>query len=685
MAAAASRVGTSAAPRTRAAALPWLVAALSAALSSAAIGFFAAHWDMPQVREAFYLQDAGIAMVFPAVGAVILSRRPGHPIGWLFLATASLGVAGAAAAYGLHALVVEPGSLPGGEWALWLTSWTWTPFLAVPTLLVLLFPDGRPPSPRWRPLARTALAAIVGMTVLGALLPGPLTNYEAPVVDNPLGVALLEPLIPLAGPATGAIVFVLSPLCLAGLVVRFRRAEGDERAQLKWFVAACVAAFAALAIAAALQLPLLAADAVWLAGLTCIPVAAGIAITRYRLYEIDAVINRTLVYGTLTVAGVAAYVAVVGALSAAISGVGASLLATGLIAVAFAPARDRLQRRVDRLLFGHRSDPYAALAGLGARLESTLPAGTILPAVAETIATALKLPYVGIDVVDDDGERRAASHGRLVGEPLELPTSYGGEPVGRLVVGRRSPGERFSAAEQRLLEDFARQAGATVHAVRLADRLLRSREELVTSREEERRRLRRDLHDGLGPTLAGLMLQVDVARGLLPDSPEEVGVPLGRLKAGLQDTVAEVRRLVHELRPPALDELGLAGALRQQADALGAAPRGVAAPMDVEVAVREPLPPLPAAVEVAAYRIATEALLNAARHSDADSCLVRLAFDGALEVEIVDDGRGLPAEPAGGVGLRSMRERAAELGGSCRIEPAASGGTAVRASLPVPA
>lgn len=668
----------------RTTALAWLVAAISMALSSAAIGFFAAHWSMAEIREAFYLQDAGVAIAFPALGALILSYRPGHRIGWLFLATASLGIAGFAAAYGLYALVVQPGSLPGGEWALWLTSWAWTPFLAVPTLLPLLFPDGHVPSPRWRPLARTVLAAIGALTVLGALLPGPLTNYDAPVVDNPVGVAQLAPLAPLAGPATGAIVFVLSPLCLAALIVRLRHAEGDERAQLKWFVAACVAAFATLVVGAVLGLGLLAADALWLAGLICIPVAAAIAITRHRLYEIDTVINRTLVYGALTAAGIGAYVAVVSGLSAALSGLGASLVATGLIAVAFAPARGRLQRWVDRLLYGHRSDPYAALAGLGTRLESTLPVGAILPAVAETIAIALKLPYVGIEVTDADGAQRAATYGRLAGDPLRLRMSYGGEAVGWLAVASRSPGERFSAVERRLLEDFARQAGATAHAVGLADRLLRSRQQLVTSREEERRRLRRDLHDGLGPTLAGLMLQVDAARRLLPEDAEDAAATLSHLKTGLQETVVEVRRLVYELRPPALDELGLVGALRRQGETLAGAPaRGGGQSMAVKVSVREPLPPLPAAVEVAAYRIAVEALLNAARHSQGASCWVRLAFDEALELEIADDGRGLSQGRPMGVGLRSMRERAAELGGSCSVEPRASGGTVVRASLPV--
>ncbi|CAN5258804.1 hypothetical protein BH20ACT8_BH20ACT8_07300 [soil metagenome] len=652
--------------------VPWLVWAASAVLSSLALGVALANLDSPEVRRAFYAQDLGVALVFPAMGALILSRHPRHRVGWLFLATASLGVTGFAGAYALHALVVAPGAFPGAQWAAWVASWAWTPFLALPTLLLLLFPDGRAPSARWVPLVRLTMVWLVVLTVLAALLPGPLSDY--PMVDNPVGVSVLAPLVPLAEPLVGVGLYVLAPLCLASLVVRWRRAEGDERAQLKWFVAGAVAALVAVPLGEPLSV--IGADIVWLVGLVCLPVAAAVAITKYRLYEIDLFLNRALVYAALTVGGVATYAVVVSLLGAALDGMGPPLVATGVIAVAFAPVRERVQRGVDRLLYGHRSDPYAALARLSRSLESSLPVDAVLPVVAETVATMLKLPYVCFVV--DEG-RSVVAHGQLRGEPLRLPMSYRGEPVGSMLVGPRAPGTLFGPAERQLLDDVARQAGATVHAVQLTDDLRRSRQALVTSREEERRRLRRDLHDGLGPTLAGLTLQVDAARRLVVDEPDEAVATLGSLKAALQDTVAEIRRLVYELRPPALDELGLVGALR----------RHVATTSDsgghpvVTISVPDPLPPLPAAVEVAAYRIVTEALLNAVRHAEARNCQITVTSNELLEVEVSDDGKGLPTDVRVGVGLRSMRERAAELGGACTVVRGATRGTVVRARIPV--
>jgi hypothetical protein len=232
---------------------------VSALLGSAALGVIVANFDIPAVRDAFYLQDAGVAFVFPAMGALILTRRPGHRIGWLFLATASLSVAGAGSAYALYTLVIAPGALPGGAWAAWIASWAWTPFLAMPTLLVLLFPDGRAPSARWGLLARLIGGWLAGVTVLAALLPGRLDPFPA---HNPIGLTALQPLRPLADALIGVVMVGFAPLCLAGLVWRFRHADGDERAQLKWFVTAAVVALAAGLLGGFLPIPVLAGDAI---------------------------------------------------------------------------------------------------------------------------------------------------------------------------------------------------------------------------------------------------------------------------------------------------------------------------------------------------------------------------------------------------------------------------------------
>ncbi|MDQ3375300.1 MAG: sensor histidine kinase [Actinomycetota bacterium] len=261
--------------------------------------------------------------------------------------------------------------------------------------------------------------------------------------------------------------------------------------------------------------------------------------------------------------------------------------------------------------------------------------------------------------------------------------------MGRLVLGRRAGEAEFGPLDRRLLDDLTRQIGVAVHAARLAEEaihlsadLQRSRERLVMAREEERRRLRRDLHDGLGPQLASLSMKAEAARDLLPEGPARSDALLEDITAQTQEAVTDVRRLVYGLLPPALDDLGLSGALKAQAahgDHGGLR-------VSVETPDGEALPPLPAAVEVTAYRIAQEAVTNAARHAGARNCTVTLApaeRAGVLRLEVVDDGRGIPEDRSAGVGLSSMRERAGELGGSCAVEALPSGGTRVAAALPL--
>jgi len=265
-----------------------------------------------------------------------------------------------------------------------------------------------------------------------------------------------------------------------------------------------------------------------------------------------------------------------------------------------------------------------------------------------------------------------------VEDPLTLPLSYQMEPVGQLVLGPRQRGDPFTQADRRLLDDLARQVGMAAHAVRLSRDLQHSRERLVTAREEERKRLRRDLHDGLGPTLAALALKATTVSDLISRDPVAATRLSNELYADIRATVGEIRRLVYALRPPRLDELGLLGAIREAARQQEQ-PDG----LQITVVAPERLPTLPAAVEVAGYRIVQEALTNVARHAQAHTSTVRLAWADALQVEITDDGVGIPPEHHAGVGLLSMRERAAELGGSCIIEPIPGAGTRVLARLPI--
>jgi signal transduction histidine kinase len=539
-------------------------------------------------------------------------------------------------------------------------------------LFVFLFPDGRF-VPRWMRLP-------IGLSIVGifvALFAG--------------GGSLAEP------PA--ALVPILAATLLTGTVAqvhRYRRVSSPEgRQQTKWVVFGIMAAISVQVGSILLTSPFTGAGlpallysvsdvtVVTLAYLL-IPLAIGVAILRYRLYDIDLVINRALVYGVLSACVVGIYVLVVGYLGGLLGTDGdlaISLFTTGVVAVLFAPLRDRLQRSVNRLMYGERDDPYAVLSRLGERLEGTLAPEAVLPTITQTVREALKLPYVAIALGEGESFAVAAESGSPVGGPLRLPLAYQGETVGELRLAPRTPGEEFTSADRRLLDDLTRQAGIAVYAVRLTTDLQRSRERLVTTREEERRRLRRDLHDGLGPTLGSLPLKLDVAGDLLERDPVAARELLRGLKEQSQSAVADIRRLVYELRPPALDELGLVGAIRETA--AQHTRNGLRASVDAA----EGLPPLPAAVEVAAYRIAQEALNNVARHAGANDCVVGLVLDEKSEtlwLEIEDDGRGIEVGHGQGVGLHSMRERAAELGGTCVILSGPAGGTHVRASLPVP-
>ncbi len=422
-----------------------------------------------------------------------------------------------------------------------------------------------------------------------------------------------------------------------------------------------------------------------------IPLSFGFAMLRYRLFDIDIIINRTLVYGILTAIVVGVYVLVVGILSTLLHAFGnvlISLLATGLVAVLFQPLRARLQRLINRLMFGERDDPHAVLSRLGSRLEATLASEAILPTIVETVAQALKLPYAALALKQGDAFSITASYGLPQDKPFILPLVYHTETIGQLLLGPRVAGEAFTAADRRLLEDIARQAGVAVHAVRLTADLQHSRERLVTTREEERRRLRRDLHDGLGSTLAALHLQAGAIRTLMRLDLDAAEAESLDLQAEIRSAITDIRRLVYALRPPTLDELGLVGAIRQYAAQydLPRTPHESDGCLRVAVEAPEQLPALPAAVEVAAYRIVQEALTNVARHAQARSCSVRLSLpdDRDLQVEVNDDGVGLPKEPRAGVGLLSMRERAEEVGGTCVVEPAPGRGTRVLVKLPLP-
>jgi signal transduction histidine kinase len=407
-----------------------------------------------------------------------------------------------------------------------------------------------------------------------------------------------------------------------------------------------------------------------------IGLAVGIALLRYRLWDVDVVINRTLVYGTLTAILVAIYALIVTALGRLLQDEGSfavSLIGAGVLAVLFQPLRDALQRGINRLLFGRRSEPLVVMTALSRNLEAILSPEAALAHLVEETARALKLPHVALERA---GHAEAIAFGASRLEPVRFSLIVQGQPIGALLAAPRSPSEGLNSADRLILEQVARQAGQVVQLSRLTDDLQRSRQEILSTREEERRRLRRDLHDGLGPALATLTLQAEAAKEWLTLKPEASAALLDEIIAGTQQTLADIRRIVYDLRPPALDDLGLVSAIREQAA------RYTSDELVITVDAPESLPALPAAVEVAAYRIVQEALTNVRRHAQARTCQVQLAVNGHMDIAIVDDGVGLPSPYRSGVGLYSIHERAAELGGSCAIASQPGAGTQIRVSLP---
>jgi signal transduction histidine kinase len=654
--------------------LGWTVCALTSAALAAALVL---DLHTGTYKTLVYL---GVSVALALIGVLLTTRRPEHPISWVLAITAfGWAIGGLAYAYAVQALVADPGFLPGGLAAAWVDNWWWLPALALPlSALLLLMPDGRLASRRWWPVP----AAVTIGTVMASLAvsAGPTFDLGTAVpIENPL--ALDTPAVIVAG-IVGAILVVVGLVAsLVAFVLRFRSSNGDDRQQLRWVGISLGLAVPLFVVGALLWGVVPGAEVLPALAFLALPAGIAVAVLKYRLYEIDLVVNRAVVYGVATVFVVGSYVAAVGLVGATLSPGGdlvVSLVVTGVVAVCFQPLRERVQRFVNRLMYGERDDPYTAIAGLGRTLASSLQPDAVLPTVVETIGQTLALQYVGLALAGDDApwEREAAAeYGRPGTDILAFPLVHQGIAVGELRLAPR-PGERLRERDHRLLVDLAPQVAAAVHAVELSQELQLARQRIVQLREEERRRIRRDLHDGLGPALAGLTFTLEAVRNLTESDLQRADELLVSATGQVQTMIGDVRRLIYGLRPPTLDQLGLAASLR------GLATRESSPETDVTIDAPSSMPPLPAAVEVAAYWIAQEALTNVKRHAHARTCNVRVAVEPTvLRLEIADDGGGLSSGPTG-IGLHTMKERAAEIGGTCEIGSRAGGGTLVTASLP---
>jgi signal transduction histidine kinase len=623
------------------------------------------------VSPSFWLMQLAAGLAYGML-AVVLRRRATRA---LRATVTAIGLCS-----GLALLSLEWATTGADDrWVLWLGSWLWAPgYVAMVAVLPALLPDGRLVSPRWRPVLVVGVLAVLASGVGWAITPYQDQDFPGPYEGrtNPVGVEGY------AGSAVSAVdpLLIVSAVlaALAALVVRWRRSTGVERQQLKWILLGLVATVLLMVLARLAPLPL--QEPVAALAMLPLPGAIAVAALRYGLWEVEVVISRTLVHATVSAAAVAGYVGsvwLVGLLTDEPS-TAATLVVVAALAPFLVPLHTHLQRRVNRWVHGDVDEPLGVLHRLGDRLAAAAdPAdlvARVLPDVLVGVRRALRAGGAALRL--EDGTLLVEGHPEGPGEETAvLPLEYAGEVLGTLAVSRTGG---FGPGERQLLDRLAAQASVAVHTVLLSREAQRSRELVVLTREEERRRLRRDLHDGVGPSLAALALQVETARDLTPDDPAAAVGMLGRMVPQINAVVGDVRALVHELRPPTLDELGLGPAVRELAGRLSTEATRV------RVDVADP-GELPAAVEVAAYRIVGEAVTNAVRHAGARDVRVTLRrTPGSVEIRVVDDGSGLREGAAPGLGLASMRARAEELGGALDVSSDGAG-TTLRAALPVAA
>ena len=633
------------------------------------------------------LTSVSYAVPYAVTGAFLIARRPDLPFGWLLSGAAVLAALGSGAA-SLAYLAVSHGASQRLAFVGFAASGTALLPAAVQGLVNVRFPSGRPSSRGGRVLEIALITGIVLAFAGGVFSDQKLTlvrpDSTVEQISNPLTGGTAVGRIAADLSAVAPAVVLLGLIAGLGVVRRAWKASGIERYQLRWRAYGVVLSLILFPFAVSGVLPV-AIDL--LDGLFFVTTLA-IPVVRYRLWAIDTVIRRSVAYALVTIA-VAGMFAAIAAFGTAVASQRAGfILAAAVAAVTFAPARSYSQRLVDHFFYGQRNDPYRALSDLGRRLAGVAAPGEVLPAVVTAVAESLRLPYVAIERPADGsvlaafGKPAATEDARAERWPL----SYQGVTVGVLVAEPRGGEQAFDPRDRVVLGDIARQAGAAVHAEALTADLLDSRQRLVSAREEERRRLRRDLHDGLGPLLTGVGLNIDAARahagrgrGRDGEENEDLGLLLSRAKDGTAQAIADLRGIVYGLRPSSLDDLGLAGAIAAHIRRLG---EGTSVRITLDAGQ---LTDLPAAVEVAAFRIAVEAVNNAVRHSGAHNCQVRLEIGtpDRLLVDVRDDGAGAGPWRAG-VGLLAMRERAAELGGTLTAGPGPDGGT-VRACFPLPA
>ncbi|MBB4907401.1 sensor histidine kinase [Actinophytocola algeriensis] len=616
--------------------------------------------------------NIAVAVFFSAMGVLVTWHKPGNVLGWTLLAIAAWD--------GVGVLLTVLTGASGSPVLMWLQAWLWAPPIwAVTTLLPMIYPDGRLPSRRWWwAVALTAAGMVVycaGLAFEDADFAGTRTVVN-PLADPPLAAPLLR---------TGEyLLLVATILAVAGLVWRWLRASGVYRRR----VTLLLCAFGFGAVQAVVrdsipgQLPAVLDRGLEVLAFVLVPLAIAVAVTRDRLYDLDQTVRHAIVgvasAGTLFACYLGGYAVLQTVLPASVAP--GSALAAGVAGAALFPVTLLVVRRVRSLLWGRRVDVVELAVGLGNRMRDQLDSAEVPAVVCEQLVRSLRLRMARLDLETDSGLRRLAQVGSMDrsggANPERFQLWYRGVRVGQLMVlpsdGHPYLDERMAQA----LASLADHVAPVVAALRLDEELLQSREQVVTAREEERSRLSRELHDNVGPTLAGTRMQIEAVRTKLPADFAAVGL-MDRAMQGIDDALRTLRRVVHGLRPPELDALGLSGALRELAVFLSGPS------LKVETTLPQTLAPLSKQVEVAAYRIVAEALTNVVRHAQATRAEITVTLtEDRLAVAVADDGVGVPPDSGrNGMGMRFMAQRAREIKGEFTCE-SDHDGTVVRAVLP---
>jgi len=647
------------------------------------------------------LAASAILIVFSLLGILIAGRKH-NPVGLIFSALAvAAAIQLTADDYILRANVTVPGSLPAVVYAEWVDRWIGSAALALLPLLFLLFPTGRIPSTRWRWVFR-AWAASACLWVAGFMLtPGPLDVGNSDHASNPFGVSFGSVL----GFVGGVGLLLTALASIASLFVRWRHATGEERQQLRLLLFVAGVGFIFFWLSG---VPGPISGIGWagflVSVLVGIPAAIAIAILKYRLYDVDLVIRKTVVFGVLAAFITAVYVAVVVGLGSLFSDtLFLRIAATALVAVAFQPVRDGANRLANRLVYGDRATPYEVLARFGERVGETYASEDVLPRIARVIAEGTGAARSDVWLRLGDWLTLAASW--PVAEPRtsfaiegdELPpidadrvapVRQQGELLGAIAVTKPAS-EPLSAGEAELLDHLAEQAGLVLANARLtadlearlmqiaqhAADLRSSRQRIVAAQDEERRRLERNIHDGAQQHLVALAVKLRLAKTALQKDPALGRRMLGEIQGEVDAALDTLRSLVLGIYPPLLEEQGIAAALAAQYVRSSLPVR-----MEADGIGRYPIE-----LEAAVYFCALEALQNAAKYANATA--ITIAFrerDGALEFSVADDGGGFdPGSNGTGTGIQGMRDRMAVFGGDAEIESSPGRGTIVRGRVPV--